>query len=197
MGVIVVIFILIAVHVLIAVVVMLLIAGTIDHGHGTTSDQKEGLGEDQEHTRGKEGTGREGWDAQIDELAAAVGIRGPGGSFGGLAVLLPAADLRTEHRGDEEDDTAEGGDVDQEGGQDDLHPGPTTRGVGVGIHGAGRELVLLVVSMIIFVFVTMAMLVFIFVVMAMLVFIFVVVLILVMVLSLFCNECDEYKYMWR
>lgn len=164
MGVIVVILILISVHVLIVViiVVVMLVTGTIDHGHGTTSDQKEGLGNDQENTRGKEGTGCEGWDAQIDELVAVAGIRGPGGSCGGLTGLLSATDLRTEYSRDEEDDTAEGCDVDQECGQDDLLPG-LLLGVGVGIHCTGRELILLVVifmALTIFVFLLVVVLLF-------------------------------------
>ena len=131
----------------------------------------------------------------------------------GRGGVLPAADLPTEDRGDEEDNAGEGGDVDQEGGQDDLLPG-LAAGRGVGVHGTGRRefiflvvmlvvmlvvvlvvmlvvmLVVVLVAVLIIVLVVVLVAVLVFFPVAMLVFLFIVMMFLfVVVVFLFCNVC--------
>ena len=133
-------------HVLVAVVIVVVvrIPLSIQHGDLTAADEEIRFGEYEEDARGEQSTGCKGRDAKSDEFAGTVAVTGVGG--GGF---LLATDLAAEHSGNEEDDTGQGCDVDEKGGQDDLLPGLTIRGVGAGVHGTGRELVLLVLVVIV------------------------------------------------
>lgn len=110
---------LLCMHVLVSVVIVVVVSilRSIEHGDLAAADKEAGFGEDEEDTRGEQSTGGKGRDAQRNELAGTVAMAGVGG--GGF---LPTADLAAEHRGDQEDDTGEGSDIDKKCGQDDLLP---------------------------------------------------------------------------
>ena len=107
-----------------------------EDGYLPTPHQQKGFGQDQKYGCGQESPGGEGRDAQADEFACLV-ICGHGGAAGRRPGLLPAAHLLPEHSGDEEDDAGQGGDVDQEGGEDDFQPRLLGSAGRVGVQGTG------------------------------------------------------------
>ena len=101
-------------HIFFVAVVIVVVVRTplsIQHGDLTAADEEIRFGEDEEDARGEQSTGSKGRDAQRNELAGTMAMAGIGG--GGF---LPTADLAAEYRGDQEDDTGQGCDVDKEGG---------------------------------------------------------------------------------
>ena len=172
-------------HVLVAVVIVVVVVVvrtlllSIEHGDLAAPDKEVGFGEYEEDARGEQSTGCKGRDAESNEFAGTVAVTGVGG--GGF---LPATDLAAEYRGNEEDDTGQGCDVDEKGGQDDLLPGLTTRGVGAGVHGTGRELVLLVFVVIVAVFVLVVIVMLVILVLVMLVVVAMIILVILVLVAM-------------
>ena len=100
-------------HILISVIIMVVvrILPSNEHGNLAASDKEVRFRKNEEDTRSEQSTGSKGRDTQRNELAGTVAMAGVGS--GGF---LPTTDLAAEYRGNKEDDTSQGCDVDKEGG---------------------------------------------------------------------------------